>query len=152
MFSKNTSSVENDKIAGMVSASLLAYFVAFVLPTVGNFTQKYFNGFQAFGIAFLALADMEGFVWLANPFYWAVVIALLRGSRSVYLLILSTIAVLIAASFVFLSPVPISDILVGYYVWLGTLTLALLASVCAFWSANSASPTESPQKPKTFAT
>ncbi|MCM2371885.1 hypothetical protein NB063_14845 [Rhodopirellula sp. ICT_H3.1] len=111
--------------------------MSFLLPTVGSYEQNHFIGIQAFGIAFLALAEMEGFVWLANPFYWSVVALLLRGSESVQTLMLSTIAVLIALSFLVHSPVTISEILVGYYVWLVSLSLALLASAGAIWHAKS---------------
>lgn len=125
-------------------ASLATYGISFCLPAFeigveGRGTSE--SGFSAFLVAFLALGQeyfggLASFlVWLANPAFWIGVVLLATG-RPTAALVASCAALLLGCSFVF-GPL----ILVGYYVWLGSM--ALLAGACAvqlLWCGRQFSP------------
>jgi hypothetical protein len=111
--------------------SLAFYAVSFLLPAFeivveGQHDASY--GYDAFLVALAAawqpmLGGLLSFVvWLANPAYWAGAVFFGRGRywRSAAA---SIAAVVLGCHFVF-APL----ILVGYFVWLGSMALLALAS------------------------
>ena len=119
----------------MIRLSTLLYFLAiacyvasFLMPTfeIGE-TPQY--GYTALMVAFLAIKeDMVGgplvfLMGLSNPAFWAGAVFFIRG-YTWRALGASCLALLLGCRFVF------GDlILIGYFVWLGGMTILILASV-----------------------
>jgi hypothetical protein len=117
---------------GLYFAALASYAVSFLLPTFlivveGKGDAEY--GFTAFMVAFLAAwEDMYGgpfvfLVWLANPAFWTGAVLFARG-RSRNAAGVCALAFALGCRFMFADL-----ILFGYYVWLGSMVLLMLASL-----------------------
>ncbi len=114
-------------------AALATYGVSFFLPTfgiqVGDNPSSAESGFTAFLVSFLAIGqDMYGgpaqfLVWLANPAFWGAAVFFARGDRDMALAA-SCAAALLGCWLLFGEL-----ILVGFYVWKGSMVLLALASL-----------------------
>jgi hypothetical protein len=108
---------------------------AFVVPYPGGelVGEGRYLGFEAFFIClFFAVIGLPGsiFVWLANPTFW--VAAMLFGWKKLGMAVfLSGLAVLLG---VWLVGTP--NIVVGYYVWLGSFVVLLVGALAEISQRN----------------
>lgn len=140
LFDDDTLFVEKDKSAWIALLSFIAYVIAFPLPAYVDKT-----GFFAFYVSFFGLGD--GFLaWLANPLYWFALYSL--RTQPQHTTIVGTFAVPLAlAPLVQMTTQEIDDLRMGYFVWLLSHVLLLVAGVVALSRAASHPRTSISKKP-----